>query len=209
MMEQKMNNRIPLNSIRSLAIAVLGTLLLSACASGPDIFVSLDPNADFSDYKTYNFASRFGTDDRDGYRSLFSQYLINAAEREMNARGYMKSDNPDLLINFGMQTKEKIRTTSSPTTGVGGYYGYRGYGYYGGYETTVTQYTEGTFNMDIVGAKGSEKQLLWECVLVGRITNKFREDMEGSVDEGMVEIFSNYPHYAAGFVPPTSSEEEK
>jgi hypothetical protein len=207
MMEQYMSNRIPFSSIRSLVMVALGTLLLSACASGPDIFINQDPNADFSGYKTYNFEPRFGTDDRDGYRSLFSEYLIAAAEREMNARGYTKSDNPDLLINFGLQTKEKIRTTSSPTTGVGGYYGYRGYGYYGGYETTVTQYTEGTFNMDMIDAKGSQKQLLWECVLVGRVTSKFRKDMEGSVNNGMTEIFSNYPHYAAGFVPPTSSAE--
>lgn len=203
-----MNNRIPYGVFRNLGklvIALSGAILLSACASGPQVFVNQDPNADFSGYKTYNFEPRFGTDEQEGYRSLFSEYLIAATEREMNARGYTKSDNPDLLINFGLQTQEKIRSTSSPSTGVGGYYGYRGYGYYGGYETTVTQYTEGTFNMDMVGAKGAQKQLVWECVLIGRVTDKFRKDLEGSVNNGMTEIFSNYPYYAAGFVPPTST----
>lgn len=200
-----MNNKIPYGVFRNLVIALSGAILLSACASGPQVFVNQDPNADFSGYKTYNFEPRFGTDEQEGYRSLFSEYLIAATEREMNARGYTKSDNPDLLINFGLQTQEKIRSTSSPSTGVGGYYGYRGYGYYGGYETTVTQYTEGTFNMDMVGAKGAQKQLVWECVLIGRVTDKFRKDLEGSVNNGMTEIFSNYPYYAAGFVPPTST----
>ena len=184
-------------------------LFISACASGPKVFVNQNPDADFSNYKTFNFEQPLGTDNPDGYQSLFSKYLIAAATREMEARGYKKSENPELTINFGLLTKEKIRSTSSPSTSVGGYYGYRGYGAYGGYETTVTQYTEGTFNMDIIDATGNQKTLLWECVLVGRVTDRFRNDMEAAVNRGMVEIFDRYPYYAAGFVPPVTATEEK
>ena len=54
----------------------------------------------------------------------------------MDKRGYAKSDNPDLLLNFNgvLQDKTDVRTTSSPAMH-GGYYGYRGasYGAWGGY----------------------------------------------------------------------------
>jgi len=84
------------------------------------------------------------------YESFFSQYMRAAIEIEMENRGYTKSDNPDLLINFNgiMQEKTQVRTTSTPPPMHGGYYGYRG-GYYntwGGYgystQTHVSQYTE-------------------------------------------------------------------
>ncbi|MGI9290033.1 MAG: DUF4136 domain-containing protein [Gammaproteobacteria bacterium] len=191
------------NMLRLMVFAVLSALL-TACATGPKVFVNQNPDADFSNYKTFNFEQRLGTDGQETYNSMFTKYLISAATREMEARGYKKSDNADLTINFGLQTKEKIRSTSSPTTSVGGYYGYRGYGAYGGYETTVTQYTEGTFNMDIVDNTGSQKILVWECVLVGKVTDKFRNNMEQSVNDGMGEIFARYPYFAAGFVPPVT-----
>ena len=42
-----------------------------------------------------------------------------------------------------------------------------GYGY--STQTHVSQYTEGTFNTDIIDAK--KNQLVWEAVVVGRITD--------------------------------------
>jgi hypothetical protein len=203
-----MYNKLSSSAFRILNLALI-TALLAACASGPKVFVNQNPDADFSGYKTFNFEQRLGTDDQEGYQSIFSKHLIAAATREMEARGYKKSSNPDLTINFGLFTQEKIRSTSTPTTSVGGYYGYRGYGSYGGYETTVTQYTEGTFNMDIVDTTGSSKTLAWECVLVGRMTDKFRNDMEASVNKGMIEIFENFPYFAAGFVPPQPATDSK
>jgi hypothetical protein len=203
-----MQHEIPSFIRLSIKLALI-TVFLSACASGPKVFVNQNPDADFSNYKTFNFEARLGTDTEVGYNSMFSKYLMTAAAREMEARGYTKSNNPDLTINFGLATKEKIRSTSTPTSSAGGYYGYRGYGAYGGYETTVTQYTEGTFNIDIVDATGSKKVLVWECVLEGRMTDKFRNDMEGSVNRGMTEVFDRYPYFAAGYVPPVTATETK
>ena len=106
----------------------------------------------------------------------------------------------------------KIKTTQTPTTSAG-YYGYRGYGGgyggwggYGGYETQVTQYTEGTVNVDLVDNKRS--QLIWEAALVGRVTDKARENLEATVNEVMVEVFRSYPYIAGSNVvqPPPESK---
>ncbi len=188
-------------AVITMAAAILG---LSACSSGPKVFTNENPSADFSTYRTYNFEPRLGTDKRDGVRSILSGYLVAAADGEMQARGYQRSDNPDLVLNFYLHTKEKIRTTSSPSTG--GYYGYRRgrYNAYGGYETQVTQYTEGTLNIDIVDNKSA--QLAWEGIAIGRVNDKVLKNLEASANAAIAEFFKKFPYIAAGFAPAQATE---
>jgi hypothetical protein len=184
-----------------LLLLTLASLTLTACSSSPKLFVNQDPNADFSTFSTYNYVANLGTDDREGYHSIFSQYLINATSQQLEARGYTKADNPDLLVNFNTSSKEKIRTTSSPSMS-GGYYGYRGYGAYGGYDTTVTQYTEGTVNIDLIATTMGNNQLVWEGIAVGKITNDVLDHLEEATTAVVEDIFSKYPHVAPGYIPP-------
>jgi hypothetical protein len=172
-------------------------LLLAACATGPNVIANQDPAADFSRYRTYNFDENFGTD-KDGYESLMSQHFKTSIGREMETLGYRKSENPDLLVNVYVHTKEKIRSTQTPTTG--GYYGYRGsrygtWGGYGGSQTTVTQHTEGTINIDLIDKERG--QLVWEAEVSGRVTDKVRENLQATIDLAVTEIFIKYP-YTAG-----------
>jgi len=179
-------------------------LLIGACSSGPKIYINQDPAADLGSFKTFGFEDQLGTDRDDGSRSLESQYLMAAAKEQMQLRGYRYTeDNPDLSINFYIQTKEKIRSTSTPTAG--GYYGYRGgyYGAYGGYETTVQQYTEGTVTIDLINLETD--QLVWEGTAVGRITQKVLENLEASATQVVAEIFVKYPTQQGGgpaYAPP-------
>jgi hypothetical protein len=165
--------------------------LLGACA-GPKVFTNQDPAADFAAYRSYGFAAPLGTDDEQ-YSSLLSVHLKAAVARELEARGYVVSPDPDLLVNFRVQTQEKVQSTSTPAA----YHGYRHYGTWGGYagyETTVSQYTEGTLQVDLVDAR--RRQLVWEASLVGRITDERRENLEATCDEALREIFARYPHRA-------------
>lgn len=186
--------------LRTLGLALVGAaVLLAGCASGPKVFTNEDPTADFGEYRTFGFQSQLSTD-RDKYASLASQYLKAATVREMTARGYKESANPDLIVNFNVVTEEKIRTTQTPTAG--GYYGYRGYGAWGGYagyETRVTQYTEGTVNVDIVDAE--KQQLVWEGVIVGKVTDEVRENLRAVCDEVVTTVFANYPYVAGNPTP--------
>jgi hypothetical protein len=139
---------------------------------------------------------------RDNYESFFSKYVTTAITIEMDNRGYTMSDDPDLLINFNaiLQDKTKVTTQSAPPPMYGGYYGYRG-GYYGawgsygyGTETHVSQYTEGTFNIDIVDAR--RKQLVWEAVGIGRVTDTAFEELEQRVKQGVPNYFALFPFVA-------------
>ena len=166
--------------------------LLAGCASGPSIYVNQDPSAQFAGYQTFNFMEPLGTD-RPGYSSLLSEFLRLAATRELEARGYRKSENPDLLVNFNVQSKEKLQSTTTGGPAYGGYYGYRSgyYGVWGGYDTTVTQYTEGTLTVDVVDA--ARKQLAWDGTAVGRVRDDDRRNLQSAVDRVVPQIFATFP----------------
>jgi hypothetical protein len=160
------------------------------------VFINQDPAADFSKFKTYGFEEKLGTDRQTGSQSLVSTYLTRAVSRELEAMGYRRSDNPDLLVNFYVNTEEKIQSRQVPTSSA--YYGYRGgynaWGGYGGYETQISQFTEGTLNIDLIDA--GKNQLVWEGAVTGKITKKVRENLEAAVDQATAEVFSYYPYQA-------------
>lgn len=185
-------------------IAAAGAV--TGCASD-NIRSDFDRDADFSEYRTYNYIEGAGPD-TDRYESLFTQYMVAAIDREMQSRGYTKSADPDLLVNFNanLQDKTKVTQTAAPTYG---YYGYRGgfYDPWGGYgyatQTHVSQYTEGTFNIDLVDAR--RRQLVWEAVGIGRVTEKDLRELEARVNEGVPKFFALYP-FTAGSGTPVATE---
>ena len=162
----------------------------AGCSSKPTIMGDYDRGADFGSYETWDFIKDAGPD-YTGYDSLFSQYMVEAITIEMDKRGYTKSSDPDIFLNFNVILQDKTKVTQSPSSGyaTGGYYGYRrgAYGAWGGYgygtETRISQYTEGTFNIDISDAK--RMQLVWEAVVVGKITDKLRKNLRSTVMNGV------------------------
>ena len=178
-----------------------GTLLIASCASKPTIQTDYDHTVDFSQYKTYAFFNPMGIENPN-YSSIYGSIFREAISGEMESRGYTKSDNPDLLINVSgrMQDKTKVTTTSDPYMS-GGYYGYRrgAYGAWGGYgygtQTHVSQYTEGTINVDMVDR--AQKRMVWEGVAVGRVNEKrTNEESRANINAGIQEMFAGYPFRA-------------
>ncbi len=190
-----------------LAISSVLTIAagVSGCAS-ENIRSDYDHSADFSQYRTYNFFVDAGPEETN-YQSFFSEYMVEAISIEMDKRGYVRSEDPDLLINFNAILQEKTKVTTTPAPMAGGYYGYRG-GFYDpwmdyGYaeQTHVSQYTEGTVNIDIVDAR--QKKLVWEAVGQGRVSRKELEELDDTVYEGVPKYFATFPFTANSGVPVT------
>lgn len=176
-------------------------LLVAGCASGPAIETDYDHTADFSQYRTFGFFDPMGIESPD-YSSIYGSIFRAAISKEMESRGYTLSDTPDLLINVSgrLQDKTKVTTTANPYM-AGGYYGYRRgmYGSWGGYAygttTHVSNYTEGTVNVDMVDRKA--KRMVWEGVAVGRVReNRTSEEKRQAIDSGIQEMFAAYPFRA-------------
>ena len=187
----------------SIILAALIALSVTGCASKPNTFANADPTVDFSQFRTFGYFESLSTDAAQ-YQSLVSSFLKVAVAQEMYMRGLVHDpENPELLVNFYIHTKDKIKTQTVPTAGVGygggyggGYYGYRdpfydSWGGYGGYETRVDQYTEGTLNIDVVDA--STKKLIWEGSIAGRLTDKDVRNMEQTIDEAVGVVMTAFP----------------
>ncbi len=179
----------------------VAVMLLASCASKPTIETDYDHTIDFSQYTTYGFFNPMGIENPN-YSSIYGSIFRDAISKEMESRGYRMSDNPDLMINVSgrLQDKTKVTTTSDPYMG-GGYYGYRrgAYGAWGGYghgtQTHVSNYTEGTVNIDMVDR--AMKRMVWEGVAVGRVNEKkTNEETRTNIYAGIQEMFAGYPFRA-------------
>jgi len=172
-----------------LALVVTVLSSIAGCQTGPTIRSHTDPNAQFSRYKTFDFLKQVESD-KPGYQSFGAQYLVSAITREMEARGFKRQENPDMVGNFHVQKQNKVQVTDT-----GGYYGYRG-GYYGwgagvNTSTYVDNYTEGTLNVDVVEA--AEHKLLWEGIAVGRISERTQNNLQPTVDAVVKQVFEQFP----------------
>ena len=186
-----------------LVAGALALSLVAGCESGPQVRSHVDPSANLSSYKTYMFAEKTGPD-RPGSSTPITSYFKESIRREMDQRGYkyVEGGPAELLINFNANARENVdvRTTPGATYGYGyGYYGYRG-GLYGAAafppEVETVRYRVGTANVDVVDL--SKKQVLWEGIVEGRLTDKVMKDPRTAISNAITEMFLQFPGRAAG-----------
>jgi hypothetical protein len=183
-----------MRKLSPLWTATFFMVLLGACASGPRIRTDMDPSANLSSYRTYNFASELGTD-RAGYSTLITTDFKRAVSREMEARGYRLAENPDLLVNFFTSVRDASTVQSTPVVVGMDYYRYRNGLYVAwplyGNDVRTTRYRIGTASIDVVDA--ARKQLVWEGMAEGRLSSKAEKDPGPAIDKVVAEIFERYP----------------
>ena len=165
--------------------------LITACDS-ISVYSDYERGTDFSQYKTYAFYKK-GID-RVEISDLDKRRILRAIDRELSAKGMVKSNNPDMLVNIFTKSKERINVYNS------GYYGwypwYYGYGLYGpgygfGY-TNVSTSTEGTLFIDLIDAR--RKELAWQGIGVGLLSySKSVEKKEAMLNEFVTKIMMTYP----------------
>ena len=90
----------------------LVTALLIVACSGPRVVYDYDTQKDFSKYNTYNYYPELKT----GLSELDDKRLMNATDKVMSEKGFIKSDNPQLHINF---TSKEYTTPSNNSIGIG------------------------------------------------------------------------------------------
>lgn len=89
-------------------------LLLVSCGV-TNVIHDYDEQQDFSIYKTYNFFPEMQT----GLNELDHKRLLRVTDSLLQAKGLVKSDSPDLYINFKTQSRKEASNTNIGV-GVGG-----------------------------------------------------------------------------------------
>jgi len=168
-------------------LPLLFLLVLSSCSS-VKVASDFDKNADFSQYKTYAFY-KSGIDKVE-ISDLDKRRILTAIDKELTAKGFSKSDNPDLLINIFTKSRQQVDVNQF---NAGWGYGW-GWGWnpwmWGGRNTSVSTYTEGTLYIDLVDAK--KKELVWQGEGIGVLTRNMNKKEE-RIQEFVQKILAKYP----------------
>jgi len=199
--------------LRNAITAAAMLALLAACVAAPEIRTQSAPELDLGRYTTYNYVEHPGTD-RGNYRSITTRDLEAAVDSQMAARGFTKSDHPQLLIDFHTSTRDRLRGELGPYWGPGwgsgfGYgwgYGWGwgwGPGWWGGPGpwgvggwNDIQAYTEGTLTIDVIEAQN--KDAIWSASAVSRVNRAALEHPKASIDETVASIFTKFPKQPLG-----------
>ena len=176
---------------RLLALMVLSASLLTACGPAVKVSADQDRNADFTRYKTFQFAPEVL--ERSPKNKLLYQRVFASIEAEMNKRGIVRSANPDLFVNLYVRTQEKV-SVSTNTNYYGGYYRYGyGPGWGGAYSTTYTdvnQYTDGYLFCDFIDTHTN--MIVFQDILNATVEEDTRY-MSEILEEGLCRMYREFP----------------
>lgn len=172
-------------------ILVLTVIWLGGCAvSSVAVRSDYDRQANFREYTTYAIVTdKNKSNDPVLGSELNQKRMAQALDAEMKARGYTPvpaDENPDLLLGFQTDAKDKQYTYNNNTWGYWRWYGT-------GPQTR--QYQEDRIILNMVDA--NTKELVWQGWAVGQI-NERKKDRDAAFREAIYKIMQEYPHRAGG-----------
>lgn len=181
--------------MKALKLFSIMLFFLVASCNSVRVTTDYDTKTDFSNYKTFAFYKK-GIDKVE-ISDLDKRRILRAIEAEMNAKGFVKSENPDLLVSIFTKSREKVDVYSNNYYGWYPYYYGYGYGRYGmggygfGYNNVSTS-TEGTLFIDLIDAH--KKELAWQGIGTGVLSSsKNIEKKEARINEFVSKIMTAYP----------------
>ena len=162
-------------------------LLFFISCSSVKVNSDYDKKVDFTQYKTYAFY-KTGIDKVE-ISDLDKKRILRSIDESLTAKGFTKSETPDLLINFFTKEREQVDVNQF---NMGWGYGW-GWGWnpwmWGG-NTTVSRYPEGTLYIDLIDAK--KKELIWQGEGEGVLTKDTNKKDE-VIKEFVTKILEQYP----------------
>lgn len=168
-------------------LPILLVFILASCSS-VSVYNDFDKSADFTQYKTFAFY-KAGVDKVE-ISDLDKKRVLKAIEAQMLAKGFTKSENPDILINFFTKSREQVDVNSfNSGWGYGWGFGWNPY-MWGGNRTSVRTSTNGTLFIDMIDAK--KKEMIWQGEGQGEIFRN-QDKKEERIQEFVTQILKQYP----------------
>lgn len=175
--------------MKILMLPILAMVFITSCSS-VRVLSDYDKEADFNTYKSYAFY-KTGID-KAQISDLDKKRILKAIDAELSSRGFVKSEDPDILISIFTKEKEQVDIYNNYW---GGFYGWGWNPYYWGPGwggSNVSTRTEGSLYIDLIDAKN--KELVWQGKGIGNLGNI--EDIakkEQRIREFVSQILQEYP----------------
>ncbi|WP_343488356.1 DUF4136 domain-containing protein [Allomuricauda sp. d1] len=200
-----------MKNLKLLALPVLLVVFLSSCVS-VRVVSDYDKEANFNEYRSYAFY-KTGID-KAQISDLDKKRILKAIDTELSNRGFVKSQNPDLLISIFTKESEQVDVYNN-NWGWGGFgwggWGWGGFGWggwnpwlwgpgwgWGGaWGPNVSTRTEGSLYIDLIDAKN--KELVWQGRGAGTLNSNTNniEKKEERIREFVSQILEAYPPESA------------
>ena len=173
--------------MKIIKILPLLLLFLLASCSSVSVNADYDKNATFDNYKTYAYNKT--SIDKVEISDLDKKRILRSIDETMTSKGFVKSETPDILINFFTKEREQVDVNQfNSRWGYGWGFGWNPY-FWGG-STSINRYTEGTLTIDMIDAK--KKELVWQGIGEGTLT-KCAEKKDENIKEFVTKILEQYP----------------
>lgn len=175
-----------MKTIKLLSLLALVAVTATSCVS-IRVAADYDKQADFGKYKSFAFYKP-GIDKAE-ISDLDKKRIMRAIQNELTARGYVKSESPDILVSIFTKERDRVDVYNGFGWGWGWYNPYWGWG--AGYNNVYTR-TEGSLYIDLIDA--SQKELVWQGKGTGNlITSGDISKKEERINEFVKEILSKFP----------------
>ncbi|GAL61082.1 DUF4136 domain-containing protein [Algibacter lectus] len=173
-------------------LPLLALLIVVTSCSSVKVAADYDKDANFNSYKTFAF---FKTGiDKAEISDLDKRRILRAIEAELIAKGFTKSEDPDLLISLFTKANQRVDVyNNSWGRGAWGWGGYGGFGPGWGWgfnQPSVSTSTQGVLFIDLIDAK--KKELVWQGMGSGYLTQNM-EKKDERIKEFVSEIMMKYP----------------
>ena len=180
--------------LKTIPLLVILLLVVTSCSS-IRVATDYDKSANFDNFKTFAF---FKTGiDKAEINDLDKRRILRAIESELLAKGFTKSETPDLLISLFTKSNQRVDVYNN-TWGMGAWGG-GGWGPWGGFgpgwgwgynQPSVSTFTEGTLFIDLIDA--NKKELVWQGMGTGYLSRNM-DKKEALIKEFVSKIMEKYP----------------
>lgn len=167
-------------------------LVLTSCSS-VRVATDYDGEANFDQYKTFAFFKP-GIDKAE-ISDLDKRRILRAIETELLAKGYTKSEDPDMLVSMFTKSTQRVDVYNNAWGWGGwGWGGYGGWGWgwgpgWGGNQVSTS--TEGMLYIDIID--NAKKELIWQGSGTGYLATKNIEKKEARIKEFVQKTLMQFP----------------
>ena len=165
-------------------------LVLTSCSS-VRVATDYDREANFDQYKTFAFFKP-GIDKAE-ISDLDKRRILRAIETELLAKGYTKTEDPDMLVSMFTKSTQRVDVyNNAGGWGGWGWGGYGGWGWgpgWGGNQVSTS--TEGMLYIDIID--NAKKELIWQGSGTGYLVTKNIEKKEARIKEFVQKTLMQFP----------------
>jgi len=165
---------------------LLSAFILSSCNT-VRVVTDYDSKVDFKAYKTFAFYKP--EIDKTKISDLDKKRILRAIELALFAKGFTKSDSPDMLVGIFAKSREKVNVSQN---NVGFGWGWNPWMMNNmNANVNVSQYSEGTLFIDFIDK--AKKELIWQGIGTGALRIQNRERKEKRIKEFVNEIIAKFP----------------